>query len=137
MGAAEDLLETAVGELEVTLAQAHDAGDVRRLRDGLAAWMVEQGIEQWRPGEMPLEWIEACVAQGWVHVVRAEETLVASVTVVWVAGTLGEARRCSRTIAPRQGVTRDKARSPLPGRWQHGAGWDQNSKPEAADDLRC
>lgn len=83
MGAPEDPLQTSLGELQVVLAQPGDAGDVVRLRDDVAAWMVERRIEQWRPGEIPLEWIEACLGHGWVHVVRVDDTLVASVTVVW------------------------------------------------------
>jgi len=45
--------------------------------------MVECGIDQWRPGEMPLPWIELCAAQGWVFVALLDERLVGSLTLVW------------------------------------------------------
>jgi ribosomal protein S18 acetylase RimI-like enzyme len=45
--------------------------------------MMERGIEQWRPGELPMEWIQTCVAEGWVYVVPRAKELIASVTIVW------------------------------------------------------
>jgi GNAT superfamily N-acetyltransferase len=45
--------------------------------------MVERGIDQWRPGEMPLAWIEECAAQGWIFLARRDSELIGSVTLVW------------------------------------------------------
>lgn len=83
MGAPGEFVETSLGELRVTRARSEDARDVLRLRDELARWMVERGIDQWRPGELPSKWIETFVAEGWVYLLRFEKTLAASVTVVW------------------------------------------------------
>lgn len=83
MGAPEELVETSLGELRVTRALLEEAGDVLRLREDLAQWMVERGIEQWRPGELPPERIETSIAEGRVYVGRFHEAVVASVTVVW------------------------------------------------------
>jgi len=49
----------------------------------LASWMVERGIDQWRPGDMPLPWIEVCAAQGWVFAALRDDILVGSLTLVW------------------------------------------------------
>jgi GNAT superfamily N-acetyltransferase len=77
------ILQTDVGDLVVTRATTDQASLVLELRDDLASWMLEQGIEQWRPGELPLEWIQTCAAEGWVYVVRCEERVIGSVTIVW------------------------------------------------------
>lgn len=61
----------------------HDAVAILELRDALASWMVERGIDQWRPGDMPLSWIELCAAQGWVFAALRDANRVGSVTLVW------------------------------------------------------
>jgi GNAT superfamily N-acetyltransferase len=80
---AGDRVTTQLGEVVIAKAIPKDAADVLRLRDTLASWMVESGIDQWRPGEMPLAWIEVCAAQGWVFVARHNGNVVGSVTLVW------------------------------------------------------
>jgi GNAT superfamily N-acetyltransferase len=45
--------------------------------------MLEHDVEQWRPGELPLEWMQTCVSNGWVYVVPHGERVIASVTIVW------------------------------------------------------
>jgi GNAT superfamily N-acetyltransferase len=79
----EPTLETPLGELSVVRATVDQAGSVLELRDDLARWMLEHGIEQWRPGDLPLEWIQVCAAQGWVFVMARGKDLVGSVTIVW------------------------------------------------------
>ncbi|MGH8986711.1 MAG: GNAT family N-acetyltransferase [Acidimicrobiia bacterium] len=79
----ESSLETTLGELTVVHATVDQSGAVRELRDDLAIWMIERGIEQWRPGDLPLEWVQECVSQGWVYVVLRDDELIGSVTVVW------------------------------------------------------
>jgi len=76
-------IESDLGDLFAVRATVDQAPSVRRLRDDLARWMLEHGIEQWRPGDLPLEWIQECVSQGWVYVVSRGEELVGSVTIVW------------------------------------------------------
>jgi len=63
---AENRLTTRLGEIVVLRASHGDAASILRLRDALARWMVEHGIDQWRDGDMPLTWIEECVAHGWI-----------------------------------------------------------------------
>jgi protein-tyrosine phosphatase len=76
-------IASPLGALAVTRATVADAPAVRALRDELASWMVQRGIRQWSPGEMPEEWIEVCVAVGAVYLVTHDGRLVGSVTVVW------------------------------------------------------
>jgi GNAT superfamily N-acetyltransferase len=79
----KDALKSPLGDLAVMPATVDQSKSVLELRDDLARWMLERGIEQWRPGELPLEWIQWCIAQGWVHVALRGDTLVGSVTIVW------------------------------------------------------
>jgi GNAT superfamily N-acetyltransferase len=69
------------GVVEVTSADTSDVDSLLALRDGLARWLLDRGIEQWKPGELPRNWIEHQVREGWVHVVRDNEDLVATVTI--------------------------------------------------------
>ena len=80
MGARSEL---GLGDLVVTRATVDQASLVLALRDDLARWMLERGIEQWRPGDLPLEWVGHCVTEGWVYLVSDGEELVGSVTIVW------------------------------------------------------
>ena len=79
----DDRLTTQLGEVSVIAASRDDAVAILRLRDTAASWMVERGIDQWRPGEMPLAWIENCAAQGWVFLALRDGNLLGSVTLVW------------------------------------------------------
>jgi GNAT superfamily N-acetyltransferase len=45
--------------------------------------MMERGIQQWRPGDLPLSWIETCASAGWIYVAHHEQRMVGSVTIVW------------------------------------------------------
>jgi GNAT superfamily N-acetyltransferase len=76
-------LDSPLGALAVARATLADAPLVGALRDELASWMLQRGIRQWSPGEMPLDWIEVCIAFGEVYLVSRDERLVGSVTVVW------------------------------------------------------
>jgi protein-tyrosine phosphatase len=83
MGVSDSVLETVCGPLSISVATADQGQAVLRLRDELATWVVQRGIDQWHPGEMPLAWLELCIAHGWVHTAWAQQELVASVTVTW------------------------------------------------------
>ena len=74
---------TEQGDIAVVQVSPSDAVAILRLRDALASWMVERGIDQWRPGDMPLPWIEVCAAQGWVFAALLGDILVGSLTLVW------------------------------------------------------
>jgi ribosomal protein S18 acetylase RimI-like enzyme len=76
-------LEIDLDHLGVVRATVDQAGAVLGLRDELARWMLERGIEQWRPGDLPLAWIRECISQGWVYVLARDEELIGSVTIVW------------------------------------------------------
>jgi GNAT superfamily N-acetyltransferase len=76
-------LQTPLGDLAVIRATIDRARSVLELRDDLARWMLEHDVEQWRPGELPMEWIQTCVSYGWVYVVLHDERVIASVTIVW------------------------------------------------------
>ena len=76
-------IASPLGALVVTQATISDAPVVRALRDALAGWMVTRGIRQWKPGDMPDEWIEVCIAFGAVYLVSHDDGLVGSVTIVW------------------------------------------------------
>jgi GNAT superfamily N-acetyltransferase len=78
-----DILQTDLGDLAVTQGTSEHARSVLELRDDLARWMLHHDIQQWRPRELPLEWIETCVAEGWVYVVPRGDRVIASVTIVW------------------------------------------------------
>jgi protein-tyrosine phosphatase len=69
--------------MKVSTACSKDVEDLGALRDDLARWLVGRGVDQWRAGEVPKDWIEHEVAQGLVHVVRSRGQLVATVTVAW------------------------------------------------------
>lgn len=81
MGVSDDDVETLFGPLRIRVAASDEAGAVLRLRDELAAWMVQRRIDGWQPGEMPLSWVEHSIARGWVHTVWKHGSLVGSVTV--------------------------------------------------------
>ena len=83
MGVSDDVFETAFGLLPIRVAVGDEARAVLRLRDELAAWMVQRRIDLWQPGEMPLAWVEQSIAHRWVHTVWKQDQLVGSVTVAW------------------------------------------------------
>ena len=82
-GFVDNHLTTERGDVVVAQASPRDAVAILRLRDALAVWMVEHGIDQWRPSDLPLSWIELCVAQGWVFAARRDDDLIGSLTLVW------------------------------------------------------
>ncbi len=55
---------------------------VRAMRNDLARWMLRRGIQQWRPGEIPLEMIEARAALGALYVVARDDEIIGSVTIM-------------------------------------------------------
>jgi ribosomal protein S18 acetylase RimI-like enzyme len=88
----QDLAAAALPMTPV-LAAPTDAEAVIRLRDECALWMVDRGIAGWRPGEMPLSYIRGTIQRGEVFVLREDEDLVGSVTIMWADPvTWGEQR---------------------------------------------
>lgn len=76
-------LQTRLGDFAVVQATNDQARSVLELRDDLATWMLDHDVEQWRPGELTLEWIQTCVSEGWIYVVPHDQRVIASVTIVW------------------------------------------------------
>jgi GNAT superfamily N-acetyltransferase len=70
-------------KLDIELADTADAVAVLRLRDSAANWLGRRGIEQWRPGELPLRVVEERIAVSHSFVLRSREDtrLVATVTI--------------------------------------------------------
>ena len=83
MGVEDATIESPFGALAVVRATVEHAPAVRALRDDLAEWMLQRGIRQWRPDQLPLKWIERWVALGAVYLVWHEDRLIGSVTIVW------------------------------------------------------
>jgi ribosomal protein S18 acetylase RimI-like enzyme len=52
------------------------------LRDDLARWLLSKGIDQWRPGEIPLERLARWVDRGTVRVLPEDGRLIAAVAVL-------------------------------------------------------
>lgn len=74
-------LMTAIGGCEVVVASPRDAEAVLGLRDSLARWLLDRGVGQWEPAELPAEWIEDRIAAGSVYLVHHRSQLVGSVTI--------------------------------------------------------
>ena len=74
-------LTTAIGDCEVAVAAPREATAVLGLRDSLARYLLDRGIRQWKPGELPAEWIEERIAAGSVYVVHRHTQLIGSVTI--------------------------------------------------------
>jgi ribosomal protein S18 acetylase RimI-like enzyme len=75
------VIATALGDCDVLVASLEDAEPVLGLRDALAAWLVDNGITQWQPGEIDIASIRSLIADGSVYVLRHRRTLVGSVTI--------------------------------------------------------
>ncbi len=81
MRAGVDVIRTPNGECDVVRAEPTDADAVLGLRDEAAARLTARGIEQWRPGEIPVDWIADRIAAGYVYLVRRDGQLVAMVAI--------------------------------------------------------
>ncbi len=66
-----------------TPATLSDVPVLVALRDALATWLLQQGIEQWNPGEFGVERMRRWVADGRVFVHRRDGEPVAAVAVIW------------------------------------------------------
>jgi ribosomal protein S18 acetylase RimI-like enzyme len=67
----------------VRRALPDDAEAVLPLRDKLADWLEDQGIRQWRRGEVPHSRLQMAIRDGGVYVVELENQVVASMTLQW------------------------------------------------------
>lgn len=83
-------LRTPAG-LAMEPATERDVDALVELRDRLARWMVERGIEQWRPGEFPRERMSRWVDGNEVFVHHRDGALAAAVVVLWSDADLWKA----------------------------------------------
>ncbi|TQM31042.1 GNAT family N-acetyltransferase [Nocardia bhagyanarayanae] len=74
----------ALEPLEMVPATTADAAPIIAMRDGLARWMVANGIAQWLPGEYPVAILAREAARGEWYV-RREPTgeVLAAVRLIW------------------------------------------------------
>jgi GNAT superfamily N-acetyltransferase len=59
-----------------------DVDELVGLRDRVARWLVERGIQQWQPGEFSVARMRTWVDRGDVYVHRREGRIVAAVAVL-------------------------------------------------------
>jgi protein-tyrosine phosphatase len=81
MGGRVGSLTTSIGECDVVVAMPGDGPVVLELRDRLAGYLLDHGVRQWNPGELPLDRIEDSVAIGSVYLVCRGSRLIGSVTI--------------------------------------------------------
>jgi protein-tyrosine phosphatase len=70
-------------ELMLERGASTDAAELVRLRDANAAWLIQRGIVQWRPGEIRRRGMTRRIESGTVWVLRGEAGLRAAVQVAW------------------------------------------------------
>lgn len=63
-------------------AEVDDAEDLVALRNSVARWLVDRGIDQWLPGEFSRKRIRSWIERGRVHVHRRAGTIVAAVAIL-------------------------------------------------------
>jgi GNAT superfamily N-acetyltransferase len=72
-----------VATLSLEVAAPSDVDDLLDLRNDAARWLLDRGIEQWRPGEFTADRMRSWVEQGYLHVLRDRGRLAASVAILW------------------------------------------------------
>jgi protein-tyrosine phosphatase len=69
--------------LDLQPAVAEDAPDLHALREAAARWLLDRGIDQWRPGEIGLATFSAQTAAGEWFVDRLEGSIRAALRFLW------------------------------------------------------
>lgn len=64
-------------------ATPDDAPAIVALRDGLARWLTDTGVNQWQEGEITVEHVAAGARLGEWHVAEVEDEIVACVRLAW------------------------------------------------------
>ncbi len=64
------------------LADPDDIDCILSLRDDLARWLLDKGVQQWDPGEFPRQRLLDWVTRGWVHVHRRSGRIIGAVAVL-------------------------------------------------------
>ncbi|HEX2027334.1 MAG TPA: GNAT family N-acetyltransferase [Nitriliruptorales bacterium] len=63
-------------------AHLDEADDVMALRDSIAQWLIERGVDQWLRGDFPRHRLRAWIEQVQLHVHRRGGEIVATVAVL-------------------------------------------------------
>ncbi len=72
------------GDYRVVTASAADVEVILALRNEAAHWLIERGIDQWFPGEIPRSWIENRVSEGSAFLLLGRDAEgIGTVTVLW------------------------------------------------------
>lgn len=69
--------------LSLEHATMADAQPLWLLRRQLEDWIYAKGLNQWRPGELPIETIEGQINADEWHVQRHEDGIIAALRVLW------------------------------------------------------
>ncbi|WP_449373578.1 GNAT family N-acetyltransferase [Arthrobacter psychrolactophilus] len=69
--------------LSLVRAELSDAQPLWLLRRQLEDWIHAKGLNQWRPGEMPIETIRSQINAGEWYVHRHEDGVLAALRVLW------------------------------------------------------
>jgi hypothetical protein len=72
---------TDMGEFTVVEATDSDTDSLLRMRDDVAQWLVDRGIDQWQPGEIPCSWERG--DEYFVFVLCRGEDRVGTLTILW------------------------------------------------------
>lgn len=74
-------LETGFGPCTVSRARPDEIDTVMQLRDQAAQWLVDQGVVQWNPRELPRSWFEHFVEQRAVWLLCHRDRVVGTVII--------------------------------------------------------
>lgn len=64
-------------------AESSDAHPLWLLRRQLEDWIHSRGVNQWRPGEMPIETVQAQIDAGEWHLHRHDDGVIAALRLLW------------------------------------------------------
>ncbi len=68
---------------EPVVASPSDANSIWQLRCQREEWLAARGIDQWRPGEVPVSTVQDQVQRREWHVVRQDGEVIAALRVLW------------------------------------------------------
>ena len=83
MSQTAELIATAIGSVEITLALPADIDDVLDILNEAARWLSSRGINQWPIDGFPRELIAGDIARGEVYLARRQRRAVGTFTLQW------------------------------------------------------
>jgi protein-tyrosine phosphatase len=75
-------VDSGVGE-RIRRAGPADATSILAMREEAARWLLDRGIQQWRPGEITVDDVVGWMTKGRVYVAEADGALTGSVRLAW------------------------------------------------------